>query len=60
MIEHIARGRSNVEIAGLLGISSRTVRAHCDALRWKLATSRREIPVAYRTATGLDPFTAAT
>jgi DNA-binding CsgD family transcriptional regulator len=55
----IAAGRSNEEIAADLGISARTVRAHCDILRAKLAVRRRGIPSAYREVTGLDPFTAA-
>jgi len=59
IVELIAAGRSNAEIALLLGISSRTVRAHCDTVRAKLAASRREIPHAYRTLTGMDPFAAA-
>jgi DNA-binding CsgD family transcriptional regulator len=59
VVELIALGRSNEEIAALIGISPRTVRAHCDALRSKLDVRRREIPVAYRRLTGLDPFTAA-
>jgi len=59
VVELIAEGRSNQEIAAELGISPRTVRAHCDVLRAKLAARRREIPLAYRCLTGSDPFGAA-
>jgi DNA-binding CsgD family transcriptional regulator len=59
VVELIAQGRSNKEIAALLGISARTARAHCDILRAKLDAGRREIPHAYRSLTGLDPFAAA-
>jgi DNA-binding CsgD family transcriptional regulator len=59
IIEAIAAGQSNEEIGAMLGISPRTVRAHCDALRVKLRASRREIPLAYRLRTGADPFSAA-
>ncbi len=59
VVELIAEGRSNREIAAELGISPRTVRAHCDVLRAKLAARRREIPLAYRCLTGADPFGAA-
>jgi non-specific serine/threonine protein kinase len=58
VVELIAEGRSNREIAAELGISPRTVRAHCDVLRAKLTARRREIPLAYRCLTGSDPFAA--
>jgi DNA-binding CsgD family transcriptional regulator len=59
VVELIAKGRSNEEIGALLGISARTARAHADILREKLAVRRREIPLAYRRRTGLDPFAAS-
>ncbi|HEY7197241.1 MAG TPA: helix-turn-helix transcriptional regulator [Gaiellaceae bacterium] len=52
----IARGCSNVEIADRLGISPRTAKAHADVLRTKLSVNRRrQIPAAFREATGEDP-----
>ena len=52
----IAQGYSNPEIAALLGVSPRTVKAHSDLLRTKLRVSRRrQIPAAFREATGEDP-----
>jgi ATP/maltotriose-dependent transcriptional regulator MalT len=57
VVELIAAGLSNDEIGEQLGISPRTVKAHCDVLRQKLGVSRRrQIPVAYRLLTGLDPL----
>ena len=57
VVELIAAGCSNEEIGGHLGISGRTVKAHCDVLRQKLGVSRRRhIPAAYRTLTGDDPL----
>jgi DNA-binding NarL/FixJ family response regulator len=56
VVELIARGCSNVEIADRLGISPRTAKAHADVLRTKLAVQRRrQIPAAFRDATGEDP-----
>ncbi len=56
VVQLIARGYSNVEIAERLGISPRTVKAHSDALRTKLQVSRRrQIPAAFRELTGEDP-----
>ena len=53
----LARGCSNVEIADVLGVSPRTAKAHCDVPRSKLQVERRrQIPVAYRSATGEDPL----
>ena len=53
----LAAGLSAVEIGARLGISARTVRMHCDALRLKLAVARsRQIPVAFFQRTGLDPL----
>ena len=57
VVELIAAGCSNEEIGERLGISPRTAKAHCDALRQKLGVSRRrQIPVAYRALTGRDPL----
>jgi DNA-binding NarL/FixJ family response regulator len=56
VIQLIAQGYSNVEIAEALGISPRTVKAHSDALRTKLRVHRRrQIPAAFRELTGEDP-----
>jgi DNA-binding NarL/FixJ family response regulator len=41
----LERGLSNDEIAAELGISPRTVKAHCDALRVKLGVSKRRLIV---------------
>jgi DNA-binding CsgD family transcriptional regulator len=57
VVELIAAGCSNAEVGEYLGISPRTAKAHCDALRQKLGVSRRrQIPVAYRSLTGKDPL----
>ena len=57
VVELIAAGCSNEEVGQQLGISARTAKAHSDALRQKLGVSRRrQIPVAYRTLTGIDPL----
>ena len=57
VVELIAAGCSNDEVGQRLGISPRTAKAHSDILRQKLGVSRRrQIPVAYRTLTGLDPL----
>jgi DNA-binding CsgD family transcriptional regulator len=57
VVELIAAGCSNEEIARRLGISPRTAKAHCDVLRQKLGVMRRrQIPAAYRTLTGDDPL----
>ncbi len=57
VVELIAAGCSNEEIGERLGISPRTAKAHSDILRQKLGVSRRrQIPAAYRAATGDDPF----
>ena len=57
VIELIARGCSNDEVGLRLGISPRTAKAHCDALRQKLGVPRRrQIPVAFRLLTGEDPL----
>jgi ATP/maltotriose-dependent transcriptional regulator MalT len=57
VIELIAAGYSNEEVARHLGISPRTAKAHSDVLRQKLGCARRrQIPSAYRTLTGRDPL----
>ena len=57
VVELLAAGCSNEEIAERLGIAPRTAKAHCDSLRRKLGVrSRRQIPVAYRLHTGDDPL----
>ena len=53
----IAAGCSNDEVSERLGISPRTVKAHCDVLRQKLGVRRRrQLPSAYRRVTGEDPL----
>ena len=53
----IAAGYSNDEVSEQLGISPRTVKAHCDVLRQKLGVRRRrQLPIAYRSLTGEDPL----
>lgn len=57
VIALIAAGCSNEEVSERLGISPRTVKAHCDTLRQKLGVNRRrQIPLAYRSQTGDDPL----
>ena len=57
VVELIARGCSNDEAGQRLGISPRTVKAHCDTLRLKLGVPRRrQIPAAFRALTGEDPL----
>ena len=57
VIELIAAGCSNEEVASRLGISPRTAKAHCDVLRQKLGVPRRrQIPAAFKTLTGEDPL----
>ena len=57
VIALIAAGCSNDEVSERLGISPRTVKAHCDVLRQKLGVRRRrQLPIAYRTLTGEDPL----
>jgi DNA-binding CsgD family transcriptional regulator len=57
VIALIAAGCSNDEVSQRLGISPRTVKAHCDVLRQKLGVRRRrQLPIAYRTLTGDDPL----
>jgi ATP/maltotriose-dependent transcriptional regulator MalT len=57
VIALIAQGLSNEELGHELGITARTAKAHCDALRQKLGVPRRrQIPLAYRLLTGDDPL----
>jgi DNA-binding CsgD family transcriptional regulator len=57
VVELIALGCSNDEVAARLGISARTAKAHCDVLRHKLGVPRRrQIPAAFKTLTGQDPL----
>jgi LuxR family transcriptional regulator, maltose regulon positive regulatory protein len=57
VVELIALGCSNDEVAVRLGISSRTVKAHCDVLRQKLGVPRRrQIPAAFKLLTCQDPL----
>jgi LuxR family transcriptional regulator, maltose regulon positive regulatory protein len=57
VVELIALGCSNDEVAVQLGISARTVKAHCDVLRQKLGVPRRrQIPAAFKLLTGQDPL----
>jgi DNA-binding CsgD family transcriptional regulator len=57
VIALIAAGCSNDEVGARLGISPRTVKAHCDVLRQKLGVKRRrQIPMAFRLITGEDPL----
>ena len=56
VVQLIAQGYSNAEVAERLGISARTAKAHSDVLRTKLSVSRRrQIPAAFRERTGEDP-----
>ena len=60
IVELIARGCSNIEVAAKLGISPRTAKAHSDALRQKLGVPRRrQIPAAFRALTGVVPLALA-
>ena len=57
VVQLIAEGCSNEEIAEHLGVTARTAKAHCDTLRTKLGVSRRRyIPLAFRSVTGEDPM----
>lgn len=59
VIALIAASYSNDEVGKQVGISSRTAKAHADVLRNKLGVPRRrQIPLAYRQLTGLDPLAA--
>ena len=60
VVELIAAGCTNAEIAEYLNVSPRTAKAHSDILRHKLGVrSRRQIPVAYRLFTGDDPMSSS-
>jgi len=53
----VTSGMTAAQIGRQLGISPRTARAHIDALKAKLGVTRaRDVPIAYRRATGKDPF----
>jgi DNA-binding CsgD family transcriptional regulator len=53
----VAVGMTDSEIGATLGISARTARMHCDALRVRLGVgNRRQIPFAYRRLLDADPF----
>lgn len=57
VVQLIAEGCSNVEIAERLGVSPRTAKAHSDILRSKLGVEkRRQIPLAFKDATGENPL----
>jgi DNA-binding NarL/FixJ family response regulator len=57
VVQLIAEGCSNAEIAERLGVSPRTAKAHSDILRSKLRVSkRRQIPLAFKDATGENPL----
>jgi non-specific serine/threonine protein kinase len=57
VVQLIAEGCSNVEIAERLGLSPRTAKAHSDILRSKLGVEkRRQIPLAFKDATGENPL----
>jgi DNA-binding NarL/FixJ family response regulator len=57
VVQLIAEGCSNVEIAERLGVSPRTAKAHSDILRSKLGVDkRRQIPLAFKDATGENPL----
>jgi DNA-binding CsgD family transcriptional regulator len=61
VIQLIAEGCSNEEMALRLGVTARTAKAHCDSLRTKLGVSRRRyIPLAFRSVTGEDPMSLGT
>ena len=48
VVQLLATGARDDEIAAALGISTRTARAHCDTLRAKLRVERRnQIPFAF-------------
>lgn len=59
IVQLIAAGYSNVEVADRLGIAPRTAKAHTDSLRQKLGVPRRrQIPAAFLALTGEDPLSA--
>ena len=58
VVAGIARGLSDSEIAEILRISPRTVRAHAEVAKLKVNAKRRaELPYAFFCATGLNPLT---
>lgn len=61
VIRLVAQGFSNDEAGAELGVSPRTIKAHCDVLRGKLGVQkRRQIPLAYKLVTGDDPLAQPT
>jgi DNA-binding NarL/FixJ family response regulator len=57
VVQLVAAGQTNDEIAATLGISSRTVKAYTDELRRRLGVARRrQIPSAYLRLTGEAPL----
>lgn len=57
IVHLLARGYGHSDIEAELGITERTVKAHCDQIRQRLGIKRRgAIPAAYREATGIDPY----
>lgn len=60
IVHLLSLGYTAQEIGVALGIATRTVRAHVDALRLKLHVDRqREICRAYRELYGRDPYSLA-
>jgi two-component system nitrate/nitrite response regulator NarL len=56
IVQGVARGLTNVELAAELGIAERTVKSHIDHLKYKLHVSRRRLlPTALLDA-GIDPY----
>lgn len=56
VIRLLATGLNFVEIGEVLGISQHTVRTYATQSRRKLHTTARKLPLAYRAATGDNPF----
>lgn len=57
VVKLLARGVSTEDAAAELGLSPRTIKSHCDALRYKLGVKqRREIPSKFMQVTGESPF----
>ena len=58
VLTHIAGGRSNREIARVLVLSEKTVKAHVSAVLAKLGVADRTQAALYAVRHGLDPLTA--